>query len=613
MTQTQERGSGNYLVECELPRRPGQINAEGFSGLLQGADENPWEVMLREAVQNSWDARGNSSFIDFSIRGRRASIDTLSDLRKILVGFQGARLLEALGTQVFMLEISDRKTTGLDGDTGYRKDDSSSNFRRFVFETGRDKKQSSGGGTYGYGKAAFFSLSQVGTVAVHTRVKIESDRWESRFILIRVDREQDPGRIWWGKGLEGDEVSWMEPLLGNQADEMAARLGMSRFDPRESGTNLLIFSPQPLPELGDGDESGAEESAFRSLSESIVRWFWPKFCTPDREIRFVLALEMEHLPIPEPATHPRYAHYVKAYLGSRNTDVKGVNKVVIRSQRPKALLGTVSWFDSDFPGPRSLAFMRDVGFIVFYKYSHRDDESHYARFGVFRTPDANEAEDERTQSRVVEAFRLSENQSHDEWNPNNCRDSWQQSVVRQALKVAWQAVSSEERQEPERRELPGSIRRLRDELGALALGKTLVKRSSTSVVASPSLVGVGSLRKAPNARPHFLNDATGIRIGVFFDYLPPEDKTERWFRILPAVRWEDGSVGTRDLGGVVSVVGMSRLHGGEEVPIDGMLSSQAGALTVALMFGGRYVVYAKVAKPMVLDLVVQNANSGAPR
>jgi len=68
--------------EYELKKGPGTINAKGVLDLLNNASSDRWSVMLREAVQNSWDARSHES-IKFNIRGYYFNSVNYNGLKKI--------------------------------------------------------------------------------------------------------------------------------------------------------------------------------------------------------------------------------------------------------------------------------------------------------------------------------------------------------------------------------------------------------------------------------------------------------------------------------------------------------------------------------------------------
>ena len=103
-----------------FPKRfsPGDIDGTGAQRLLGTPHIAPAWVLVREMGQNSWDARGSSSSIDFILNLRLLTGPVMEILRRRI--FTGdpprTRLAELLRhDQIWALEVSDRGTVGLGG------------------------------------------------------------------------------------------------------------------------------------------------------------------------------------------------------------------------------------------------------------------------------------------------------------------------------------------------------------------------------------------------------------------------------------------------------------------------------------------------------------------
>ena len=605
------------IIEYSLPKSAGQINAAGLHGLLGGADQDLWEVMLREAVQNSWDARQTSNGpIKFRVRGYTADINCFDFLQKTLVGREGRRLVSEIGENLIFLELSDRNTIGLDGSTGYSKQSIPSNFLRFVFETGRNPGQRTEGGTYGYGKSSFFALSRLGTVAFHSRIKeTTSNRYEDRFMIIRADRFRDPGRCWWGKKIVKNGGTWVEPLIDGDARAAAAALGMTPFSKKETGTSILIIDPILEEEETEDFTKNVPwilEEKLRKLAAAMTKWFWPKFCYA-KEIQFDIKLDQKRIPIPDPITTFPYNHYSKAYRAITDPAIETIQKTTITSQRPKAVLGTMAVVHTGRDGIRSVAYIRDVGFVVFYKEQETSGETGLEEaYGVFKTVDNNEMIIIGGQEKsVLDAFRKSENQSHDEWNPHNCQESWQKTIIRVALRNSWNVLIGEKRKD-EQNTSAYRLSWLKQDLGAFIYEGVLSKRKLKEVQkGSDKDIVTSSLRRIQSIEKTLHSDGNGVVVGIPLEYIQEEKSLgSQLFQILPAVRTENGGIETNSLEGIVESVGIAEYDTKKYIhtEIERNKSVAGSKIIVRLTKNGRYIAFFKVLRPVMMDLIIITLN-----
>jgi len=147
-------------LQSEQFSATGNVASEGVLNQLGRPNLSMITVLVRETVQNSWDARlSDAGGIHFGIAGRTLTDEQVQALRQIIFANQSGRLIldRALAsTSNFqVLEVYDRGTTGLGGPT--RADRSGSdgeprNFVNLLRNVGLPPAKPLGGGTFGYGK-----------------------------------------------------------------------------------------------------------------------------------------------------------------------------------------------------------------------------------------------------------------------------------------------------------------------------------------------------------------------------------------------------------------------------------------------------------------------------
>src|SRR5688572_12985052 len=268
-------------IQAEKYQPTGSISADGVRNQLGRPRIDRLTLLVREAVQNSWDARtADGEPVRFSFAGfnvtpaaRRFMLETL--FRRPA---EGVPLREELSKEdLAILAVCDRGTVGLCGPTRADApipDGVLPNFVNLLRNVGRPPERVRGGGTYGFGKTALFLASTVRTIVVHSQIR-NGRRFEQRLMGAALGREfsrksltghhRFTGRHWWGRSGRGSIV---EPLTGRDASVAARSLGLPAFTGNETGTTIAIVSP-------DFDERTPQE-AMRLLGEALLRNFWPK-------------------------------------------------------------------------------------------------------------------------------------------------------------------------------------------------------------------------------------------------------------------------------------------------------------------------------------------------
>jgi hypothetical protein len=297
----------------------GGIAATGVLNQLGRPDIEPLEVLVREAIQNCWDARReDEQGIHVEIARRHVDDQEHMALAERLLTEPppALPLSEVLKPGMEVLHIADFGTGGLGGPTradrvtpGGPRD-----FVDFVRNIGQPPDKALGGGSYGFGKAALYLASRARTVLIDTLCEDSHGSRERRFIACALGEQYHEGdqpytgRHWWGRIL--DDVP--EPLIGDDAAAAAAALGLPRrTGPKDLGTTVVIVAPQ----VGISDADG-KDATMQFVGEALAWNFWPRMvATPGgvhRTMRFDLSDEGQPVRVPNPRTHPRLRGFVEA-------------------------------------------------------------------------------------------------------------------------------------------------------------------------------------------------------------------------------------------------------------------------------------------------------------
>jgi hypothetical protein len=404
----------------------GASAAEGIRNQLGRPELDLLTILVREAAQNSWDARVRErrAPVDFRMEFGSVSAAHLSAWRESLL--QNAPLdhqlplREALRrSDIRILSVSDRGTTGLGGPT--RADvaqGENHDFVSFVRNIGEPRDTELGGGTYGFGKGIFYLVSKAGAVLLHTRCAT-SDGLETRLIgcalwksyIGQEDAEERrfTGRHWWGDPSSGI----VEPLIGEDADQAARRLGLRPFGADETGTTVVIIDPM-LNEL-------EPSQAATYVADTIAWQLWPKMLMTEGHqpsMRFSVRCDGREVPIPDPEHTRPLDLFVAAYRELTAGEAR-----TLECRSPKRVLGQLGLAKRvGLPVEASMAsltagvedlvhhvcLMRPAELVVTYHKGPKPPSELLSYAGVFRA-DAG----------MDDVYARAEPPTHDSWNPHS--------------------------------------------------------------------------------------------------------------------------------------------------------------------------------------------------
>ncbi|WP_424464155.1 hypothetical protein [Pseudoclavibacter helvolus] len=287
------------LRRFSKPRRAGDQTSGGRGKLLKtNSDLTRVELLIRETLQNSWDARRDDVRPTYGVRIRESDAalkylllnNVFTDLPDSLDVLR--RNVAAAGSHV--LEIFDRGTTGLDGPIRASVESEpgeSNNFNSFVFDIGTTKSTPGSGGTYGFGKTAAFEVSGAHAVVYWSVCRGAEGVHEHRLIASVL---HDPyaeegarftGAHWWGDPDDADVI----PLTGTRAEELGRALFQTPFEQGELGTSILIIDPVITVDSGQKDEASRRvavrdgdlaDRLTAQIERAVGIHAWPKV-TPD--------------------------------------------------------------------------------------------------------------------------------------------------------------------------------------------------------------------------------------------------------------------------------------------------------------------------------------------
>jgi len=443
-------------LQSERYSTTGSISAGGVIDLLGKPNLSPLELVIRESVQNSWDARMNKDGgfadpppVDFVVNYRRlhdAESDVLhAEVFKELPHCTSSRLqIEgSLSDGATVLELADFGTIGLGGPVSPADPpgDRPTDFVDFVRNLGSPRDTHLGGGTYGYGKSSLYRLSRCSTILIDTWSHVDSER---RLIAChlgdRFDVETGPsrgrytGRHWWG-GVDGC------PVTGAAAEAIARRLGLPPRGPCRTGTTICIIDPD-IPETGEDDKPLPPPG---DRIHALLLWhFWPKMLAgPDGRaaMNFSVFEGSFENPVFDPADVPPLDLYVAAMR-----ILKSGHGHELRCLRPKKTVGRLALssrsfkprlpgFEERFSGPAaSVALMRPAELVVKYLPVSTAVPEDQEWAGVFICAEEEEVE---------RAFAESEPPAHDNWVPTNLPPNSREKRFVNAAFRGWKKVCQE--------------------------------------------------------------------------------------------------------------------------------------------------------------------------
>ena len=406
----------------------GASAAEGIRNQLGRPELDLLTILVRESAQNSWDAHleDSGSPVDYRLDLWTVSAAHVGAWRELLLDGAPANshlpLRDSLRrSAIQVLAVSDRGTTGLGGPTrADRAYGPERDFVSFVRNIGEPRDTALGGGTYGFGKGIFYLMSKPGVILVHTRCRLGDGSYETRlmgcamwksYVAAEDGAERRyTGRHWWGD-TSGEIV---EPLIGEQAEVTARRLGLKPFGATDTGTTVVIIDPL----LQRDDQSLEPDQAADYLAETLAWHLWPKMIGTGGDepaMRFAVSCDNRDHPVPDPRGTAGLRMFVAAY-----EEMTGPAGRSIDCHRPKRHLGRLGLVKRIMPPLQPtlgssmvgierllhhVCLMRPAELVVTYWAGVRPPSENLGYAGVFRGDIA-----------MDDVYAQAEPPTHDAWN-----------------------------------------------------------------------------------------------------------------------------------------------------------------------------------------------------
>ena len=283
-----------------------------------------------------------------------------------------------------ILKIEDFNTTGMYGDDG----DPSANYHKFMKSFGNSGKTVGSGGSFGFGKAAYYNASQLRMIFVSS---IYYENGEKKYMF--------QGKLLLNSFDEDGDRKCGDGSFGFQRQKAVRDLKLipEMFRRDEQGTTIFI--------VGFCDQHGWQKNILHSVLEN----FWPAVCDGRLEVKIgndelinqdslERIMKREYSPeTPDKKDKPNPLPYFLAY-----TD----DKAEI-TEKELDILGRVKLFTYIGAGlPNKTARARSSGMIVDKKGGYYCSKSH-ASFFYCESKDGSEI------------LKRMENPRHDEWKAKN--------------------------------------------------------------------------------------------------------------------------------------------------------------------------------------------------
>ena len=390
----------------------GGASAGAYRNTLAGVGVPPTDVFVREVLQNSVDAGDDGGSVRVVFREDllegdaldrfRAALDLgpdspLAGREDLLTGLSAPALFEE---PIRVLYVEDFDTAGLGGADGTQATSDEDNYRRLCLELGVTGEGDERGGTFGYGKAAYWATSDLWTVVFYSRFEA-SDRTagvSSRLTAVswlneHAHRPEDgsellryTGRCWFGE--IADSGDYCLPFVDQRADDLANTLGFLPRGPGDHGTSAMILGHNTRPD---------------QIAEAVERNWWPRIL--EERLDVVLPDGSN----PSPRTNTALRPFIRGWdllSGSREPDVNdAVGEIVYRG----GVLGRLAITTTD-EGPSEgrhsrIALIRGPGMVVTDYQGPTSAVSQPFSVGVFRADPSMES-----------ALAASEPPAHDRWD-----------------------------------------------------------------------------------------------------------------------------------------------------------------------------------------------------
>ena len=395
--------------------------------------KDPFESLVRESIQNSLDAvqdKDQPVHVVFKwkrlIGSNHPGLFSLRDHLQACVDFWNnssakekfdpIRYIndDSIGG-VYYLEVSDSNTSGMD----YKPNDRACPFYSFVRSAGNSSKaMTSAGGSYGFGKAAYFNVSRIRTVLVSTQTPEGKNFFEgvSSICTHEIDGVKR-SHVGYYDNNEGQPISDIERIP-------------KRFRREAPGTSVCIVGVE-------------QNEGYDDIVRAVLLHFWLSILegkltvsvrrSTDNQLfneDSTLEINKDTLDglietiFPEAQDKKRGHANPRPYYEA--VKLANTDKFHIVKKEFLKHLGQVRFYiKRDKQASDRISYMRSPRMLVFNK----PNTTGYGFYGVFICDD----------ERGNEILRHTENPSHSEWDWKNCHGN-KKNEGKEALAEMWEFI-----------------------------------------------------------------------------------------------------------------------------------------------------------------------------
>lgn len=388
--------------------------------------KTPYASLIRESVQNSLDAiKDTAKPVKMQIKICRVDPSNFGELFKLEKYVKGCidhysqnrnaaevykPMLDFIrdcnaSRKLYYIKVSDFNTVGMH----YQKDDTNCPYYAFVRSGGVTcKNDETAGGSFGFGKAAYFYLSAIRTILVSTMTRDEKHVYFEGVASLCTNKTEGKKRcaVGYYDNNDGEPVSNQDNIP-------------ERFKRKESGTDINIMGIHVDPER----EEEEKQEIYDEMTRALLKNFWMAIHdgklvvefgdmerTADKPYTKVITAdnldaEMEVYGFDNKDTAKKVQNYnPRPYLDAVANANIDKNHVMFEDKLPK--LGKVRFYAvTDKTGNSRILLMRSPRMLVDGKRSYSGNEF----YGVFFCDDPI----------GNRRLREMENAAHNEWSERN--------------------------------------------------------------------------------------------------------------------------------------------------------------------------------------------------
>lgn len=236
-------------IEIAEPSRMTQTGSSLLK-LIQNNDMPVLDLLVRESVQNSLDARKDSAkYVNVEYLTGVFDSEALANELEGITTSLNHRFASGMAE---FLAVRDSNTVGLTGEMDYKKikDNQYGNLLKLVYEICKPQEAAGAGGSWGLGKTVYFRVG-IGLVIYYSRIMTEEGKYQSRLAASLVEREQaydamiptyreqaKRGIAWWGD-LVAENTT--QPVTDESYIRYFLRIfGIEEYSGDETGTTIII-------------------------------------------------------------------------------------------------------------------------------------------------------------------------------------------------------------------------------------------------------------------------------------------------------------------------------------------------------------------------------------